>query len=138
MLDEWKTSLQICLSWYGGKGRYFQRGIEGITLDEFIPHSLSGLQEEHSNYYRQLLENRVASIIRTDQSEKEYLEAKKAIERLNVDIAAQVRNLREADDALKRSIQDDIKELTDELQSAKLPCAESRTLNLKTGISSRN
>ncbi len=117
---------------------YFQRGVEGITLDEFVPHSLSGLQEEHSNYYRQLLENRVASIIRTDQSEKEYPEAKKAIERLNVDISAQVRNLREADDALKRSIQDDIKELTDELQSAKLPCAESRTLNLKTGISSRN
>lgn len=115
MLDEWKTSLQICLSWYGGKGRYFQRGIEGITLDEFVTHSLFGLQEEHSDYYRQLLENRVASIIRTDQSEKEYPEAKKAIERLNVDIAAQVRNLREADDALKRFIQDDIKELTNEL-----------------------
>lgn len=32
-----------------------------------------------------------------------------------MDIAAQVRNLREADDALKRFIQDDIKELTDEL-----------------------
>ena len=54
-------------------------------------------------------------MIRTDQSEKEYQETKKAIERLNADIAAQVRNLREADDALKRFIQDDIKELTDEL-----------------------
>ena len=56
-------------------------------------------------------------MIRTDQSEKEYQETKKAIERLNADIAAQVRNLREADDALKRFIQDDIKELTDELES---------------------
>lgn len=54
-------------------------------------------------------------MIRTDQSEKEYQETKKAIERLNADIAAQVRNLREADDALKRFIQDYIKELTDEL-----------------------
>lgn len=54
-------------------------------------------------------------MIRTDQSEKEYQETQKAIERLNADIAAQVRNLREADDALKRFIQDDIKELTDEL-----------------------
>ena len=78
-------------------------------------HSLSSLQEEHSDYYRQLLENKVAGMIRTDQSEKEYQETKKAIERLNADIAAQVRNLREADDALKRFIQDDIKELTDEL-----------------------
>ena len=91
------------------------KGVEGVTLDEFVIHSLSSLQEEHSDYYRQLLENRVASMIRTDQSEKEYQETKKAIERLNVDIAAQVRNLREADDALKRFIQDDIKELTDEL-----------------------
>lgn len=86
-----------------------------MELDEFVIHSLSSLQEEHSDYYRQLLENRVASMIRTDQSEKEYQETKKAIERLNADIAAQVRNLREADDALKRFIQDDIKELTDEL-----------------------
>ena len=54
-------------------------------------------------------------MIRTDQSEKEYQETKKAIERLNADIAAKVRNLREADDALKRFIQDYIKELTDEL-----------------------
>ena len=91
------------------------KGVEGVTLDEFVIHSLSSLQEEHSDYYRQLLENKVAGMIRTDQSEKEYQETKKAIERLNADIAAQVRNLREADDALKRFIQDDIKELTDEL-----------------------
>lgn len=91
------------------------KGVEGVTLDEFVIHSLSSLQEEHSDYYRQLLENRVAGMIRTDQSEKEYQETKKTIERLNADIAAQVRNLREADDALKRFIQDDIKELTDEL-----------------------
>ena len=101
-------------AWGEGKGCTF-KGVEGVTLDEFVIHSLSSLQEEHSDYYRQLLENRVASMIRTDQSEKEYQETKKAIERLNADIAAQVRNLREADDALKRFIQDDIKELTDEL-----------------------
>lgn len=91
------------------------KGVEGVTLDEFVIHSLSNLQTEHDDYYRQLLENRVAGMIRSDQSEKEYQETKKAIERLNTDIAAQVRNLREADDALKRFIQDDIKELTDEL-----------------------
>ena len=72
-------------------------------------------KKKHSDYYQQLLENRVTSLIRTDQSEKEYQETQKAIERLNVDIAAQVRNLREADDALKRFIQDDIKVLTDDL-----------------------
>lgn len=91
------------------------KGVEGVTLDEFVIRSLSNLQTEHDDYYRQLLENRVVGLIRSDQSEKEYQEIKKAIERLNTDIAAQVRNLREADEALKRFIQDDIKELTDEL-----------------------
>lgn len=50
------------------------KGIEGVTLDEFVIHSLSSLQEKHSDYYRKLLENWVASLIRTDQSEKEYQE----------------------------------------------------------------
>jgi site-specific DNA recombinase len=45
----------------------------------------------------------------------ETLVIKKTIERLNADITAQVRNLREADDSLKRFIQDDVKTLTDEL-----------------------
>ena len=67
-------------------------------------HLLSSLEDDHSYYHRQLLENKGAGMMRTDQSEKEYQETKKAIERLNADIAAQVRNLREADDALKRFI----------------------------------
>jgi site-specific DNA recombinase len=91
------------------------KGVEGVSLDEFVVHSLSNLQDEQNEYYRQIFESRISSMIRTDQSEQEYQETKKAIERLNVDIAAQVRNLREVDDALKRFIQDDVKELTDEL-----------------------
>jgi len=91
------------------------KGVEGVLLDEFVVHALSNLHEEQNEYYRQIFESRVMSMIRTDQSEQEYQETKKAIERLNTDIAAQVRNLREADEALKRFIGDDIKELTDEL-----------------------
>lgn len=91
------------------------KGVEGVSLDDFVVHALSNLQEEQSESYRQIIENRIAGMIRTDQSEQEYQETKRAIERLNTDIAAQVRNLREADEALKRFIQDDVKELTDEL-----------------------
>lgn len=91
------------------------KGVEGVLLDEFVVHALSNLHEEQNEYYRQIFESRVTSMIRTDQSEQEYQETKKAIERLNTDIAAQVRNLCEADEALKRFIQDDIRELTDEL-----------------------
>ena len=96
------------------KEQYLQR-VEGVTLDEFVIHSLSSLQEEHSDCYRQLF-GKQGCQYDPHRSKRERVPGnQKAIERLNADIAAQVRNLREADDALKRFIQDDIKELTDEL-----------------------
>jgi Site-specific recombinases, DNA invertase Pin homologs len=91
------------------------RGVEGVSLDEFVVRAMSDLHNEQNDYYRQIFESRITNMIRTDQGEQEYQETRKVIERLNSDIAAQVRNLREADDALKRFIQDDVKELTEEL-----------------------
>lgn len=91
------------------------KAVEGVSLDEFVVKQLSKINDEQSNLYRQIFESRISNMIRTDQSEQEYQETKKAIERLNADISAQVRNLREADEALRRFIQDDIKELTEEL-----------------------
>ena len=91
------------------------KAVEGVSLDEFVVQQLSKLNDEHSDLYRQIFESRIANMIRTEQSEQEYQKRKKAIERLNADITAQVRNLREADEALRRFIQDDIKELTEEL-----------------------
>lgn len=91
------------------------KAVEGVSLDEYVVRQLSLLNDEHSDLYRQIFESRISSMIRTEQSEQEYQETKKAIERLNADIAAQVRNLRDADEALRRFIQDDIKELTEEL-----------------------
>ena len=91
------------------------KAVEGVSLDEFVVHQLSILNDVHSDLYHQIFESRIASMIRTEQSEQEYQETKKAIERLNADIAAQVRNMRDADEALRRFIQDDIKELTEEL-----------------------
>ena len=96
--------------------------------------SLSALQKQRPDYYQQLLENRVANMIRTDQSEKEYQETQKAIKRLNADIAAQVKNLREADDALKRFIQEDIKELTNELAKQEAAAPYGKIRNLKISI----
>lgn len=91
------------------------RGVEGVSLDEFVVRALSDLHNEQNEYHRQIFESKLTNMIRANQSEQEYQETKKAIERLNTDIAAQVRNLREADDALKRFIQDDVKELMEEL-----------------------
>ena len=48
-------------------------------------------------------------------SASDYTRLKKTIEKLNADIAAQVRNLREADAAVRKFIQDDISALTQEL-----------------------
>ena len=91
------------------------KAVEGVSLDEFVVRQLSNINDGQSNLYRQIFESRISNMIRTEQSEQEYQETKKSIERLNADISAQVRNLREADEALRRFIQDDIKELTEEL-----------------------
>ena len=91
------------------------KAVEGVELDEFVIRSISELSHKQSAYYQQIFESRMTNMIRSEQSEQEYKEAKKTIERLNADIASQVKNLREADDALKRFIQDDVKLLTDEL-----------------------
>lgn len=91
------------------------KAVEGVSLDEFVVQQLSKLNDEHSALYHQIFESKISNLIRTDQSEQEYTNAKKEIVRIKEAISNQVRNLREAGVSLKDFIQDDINELTQEL-----------------------
>ena len=53
------------------------------------------------------------SLIKNDSNERDLAEAKKRKEKIQSSIATQVRNLREADETIKRYIQDDITALSD-------------------------
>ena len=94
------------------------RAVDGVLLDEFVVKQLSHLADEDSEYFEKLLNQKASDIFSSSQNEKELSDLRKKKAQLETAIANQVKNLREADDSLKRFIQEDVKALTDELSEA--------------------
>ena len=94
------------------------RAVDGVLLDEFVVQQLSHLADEDSEYFEKLLNEKAADIFRSSQNEKELSDLRKKKAQLETAIANQVKNLRDADDNLKRFIQEDVKSLTNELAEA--------------------
>ena len=82
--------------------------VDGVKLDDQVVRQLAALVDEQKETYFKLIEARIRELTRSDASEREYQETKKDIEKIKADIAAQIRNLREADDVLRKFIQGDI------------------------------
>lgn len=76
---------------------------------------LSNLSDEDSEYFIKLLNQKASDIFKSSQSEQELIELKKKKTQLETAISNQVKNLREADENLKRFIQEDVRALTDKL-----------------------
>ncbi len=89
--------------------------VDGVKLDDQVVRQLAELVDDQKEMYFKLIETRIRELARSDASEREYQETKKEIERIKIDIAAQIRNLRGADDVLKKFIQDDVTEMSAEL-----------------------
>ncbi|MDY2608929.1 MAG: recombinase family protein, partial [Eubacteriales bacterium] len=66
-------------------------------------------------YFEKLLNQKASDIFSSSQNEKELSDIRKKKAQLETAISNQVKNLREADDSLKRFIQEDVKAITDEL-----------------------
>ena len=62
-----------------------------------------------------MLNQKASDIFKSSQNEQELIELKKKKAQLETAIANQVKNLRDADESLKRFIQEDVKGLTGEL-----------------------
>ena len=90
--------------------KLFLRGTKAVVTD-----TSALLVDEQKETYFKLIEARIRELTRSDASEREYQETKKDIEKIKADIAAQIRNLREADDVLRKFIQDDVTEMSAEL-----------------------
>lgn len=58
----------------------------------------------------------IKQLLRADTGELEYQETEKAVEQIKSEIAAQVRNMRQADSNIRKYIQEDIEELSKELE----------------------
>lgn len=91
------------------------RAVDGVLLDEFVVKQLSNLSDEDSEYFVKLLNQKASDIFKSSQNEPELIELKKKKVQLGTAISNQAKNLREADENLKRFIQEDVKGLTDEL-----------------------
>lgn len=98
-----------------GKEKCGFKSIDGNRLDDFVMEQLGKIAEQDSEYYTKILDNKMQALIKNDSNERDLAEAKKRKEKIQSSIATQVRNLREADEAIKRYIQDDISALSDEL-----------------------
>ena len=92
------------------------KAVDGVLLDEFVVAQLSHLSDESAIYYNTIFNEKLQNLISNDETETEYRETKKAIERTQAAIAAQVRNMREADDSLRKFIEADIAELSKDLE----------------------
>ena len=92
------------------------KAVDGVLLDEFVVAQLSNLSDESAVYYNAIFNEKLQALISNDETETEYRETKKAIERTKAAIAAQVRNMREAGDSVRRFIEADITEMSKELE----------------------
>ena len=92
------------------------KAVDGVEMDEFIVQKLADLSKERSQYYQEVFTAKLSTMLQSDPAEAEYREIETAVKKLREDIAAQVRNLREADSTIRRFIQEDISAMSEALQ----------------------
>ena len=96
-LDERKTSIQICLYPAIAKKECNFKAVDGVLLDEFVVQQLSDLSDENSERFKDILEIKIEEVLEKSQTVQEHTFIKKKRDKLKADIAAQTRNLREAE-----------------------------------------
>ena len=92
------------------------KAVDGVLLDEFVVQQLSELSDENSERFRSILEIKIEEVLEQSQTVQEHNLIKKKRDKLKADIAAQTRNLREADGSIKQFIQEDLQNLVEELR----------------------
>ena len=85
-------------------------------LDEFIVQQLSDMSDENSEYFKEILEIKIEEILEQSSTSQEYTLLKRKREKLQTDIAAQTRNMREVDESIRCYLQDDIQSMSEELR----------------------
>lgn len=101
---------------------------------------LGKIAEQDSKYYTKILDTKMQALIKNDSNERDLAEAKKRKEKIQSSITTQVKNLREADENIKRYIQEDIAALSDELSQterliSKLEQARQGQQDMMKGLS---
>lgn len=109
------------------------KAVDGVLLDEFVVQQLSDLSDENSERFKDILEIKIEEVLEKSQTVQEHTFIKKKRDKLKADIAAQTRNLREADGSIKQFIQEDLQNLAMELRETERQLSkldESRKNNM--------
>lgn len=77
------------------------KSVDGVLLDEFVVQQLSDLSEEDSEYFKDILEIKIEEVLAQSSTAQEYTLLKKKREKLQTDIAAQTKNMREVDENIR-------------------------------------
>ncbi|WP_236845890.1 hypothetical protein [Campylobacter devanensis] len=98
-------------------------------MDEFIVQQLSDMSDEDSERFKEILEIKIEEVLEQSSTTQEYALLKKKREKLQTDIVAQTRNMREVDESIRCYLQDDIQAMSEELRETErmlLKLEESR------------
>ena len=74
------------------------------------------MSDENSEYFKEILEIKIEEILEQSSTSQEYTLLKRKREKLQTDIAAQTRNMREVDESIRCYLQDDIQSMSEELR----------------------
>lgn len=94
------------------------KAVDGVLLDEFIVQQLSDMSDEDSERFKEILEIKIEEVLEQPSTIQEYALLKKKREKLQTDIVAQTRNMREVDESIRCYLQDDIQAMSEELREA--------------------
>lgn len=92
------------------------KAVDGVLLDEFIVQQLSDMSDEDSERFKEILEIKIEEVLDQSSTTQEYTLLKKKREKLQTDIVAQTRNMREVDESIRCYLQDDIQAMSEELR----------------------
>lgn len=92
------------------------KAVDGVLLDEFIVQQLSGMSDEDSGRFKEILEIKIEEVLEQSGTTQEYIMLKRKREKLQMDIVAQTRNMREVDESIRCYLQDDIQVMSEKLR----------------------
>lgn len=92
------------------------KAVDGVLLDEFIVQQLSDMSDEDSDRFKEILEIKIEEVLEQSSTTQEYALLKRKREKLQTDIVAQTRNMREVDESIRYYLQEDIQTMSEELR----------------------
>lgn len=116
--DRWtngKPRFKYVCPGYRKKTCHF-KAVDGVLLDEFIVQQLSNLSDEDSEHFKEILGIKVEEVLEQSNSAQEYTLLKRKKDKLQTDIIAQTKNMREVDESIRCYLQEDIQSMSEELR----------------------